>query len=51
MSRPHAGGDLLVDLPDVVLRQREPLDLHQVDDNSCLTCVVANVSRGIPQTE
>ncbi len=27
----------------VVLRQREPLDLHQVDDNSCLTCVTANV--------
>jgi hypothetical protein len=26
-----------------VKRQREPLDLHQVDDNSCLTCVVANV--------
>jgi hypothetical protein len=25
------------------MRQREPLDLHQVDDNSCLTCVVANV--------
>jgi hypothetical protein len=24
-------------------RQREPLDLPQVDDNSCLTCVVANV--------
>jgi hypothetical protein len=23
--------------------QREPLDLHQVDDNSCLTCVAANV--------
>jgi hypothetical protein len=34
---------LLVDLPDVVPRQREPLDLHQVDDNSCLTCVAANV--------
>jgi hypothetical protein len=27
----------------VVIRQREPLDLHQVDDNSCLTCVAANV--------
>ncbi|HEV7453020.1 MAG TPA: hypothetical protein VGO16_16875 [Pseudonocardiaceae bacterium] len=27
----------------VVMRQREPLDLHQVDDNSCLTCVAANV--------
>ncbi|MGH3867581.1 MAG: hypothetical protein ACRDQ4_15865 [Pseudonocardiaceae bacterium] len=25
------------------MRQREPLDLYQVDDNSCLTCVVANV--------
>jgi hypothetical protein len=25
------------------MRQREPLDLHQVDDNSCLTCVTANV--------
>jgi len=23
--------------------QREPLELYQVDDNSCLTCVVANV--------
>jgi hypothetical protein len=27
----------------VVMRRREPLDLHQVDDNSCLTCVAANV--------
>jgi len=27
----------------VVRRQREPLDLPQVDDNSCLTCVTANV--------
>jgi hypothetical protein len=27
----------------VVIRRREPLDLHQVDDNSCLTCVTANV--------
>jgi hypothetical protein len=27
----------------VVMRQREPLKLHQVDDNSCLTCVAANV--------
>ena len=26
----------------VVHAQREPLDLHQVDDNSCLTCVTAN---------
>jgi hypothetical protein len=26
-----------------VVIQREPLDLHQVDDNSCLTCVSANV--------
>ena len=26
-----------------VIRQREPLDLRQVDDNSCLTCVAANV--------
>ncbi len=26
-----------------VLRRREPLDLPQVDDNSCLTCVAANV--------
>jgi hypothetical protein len=26
----------------VIMRQREPLDLHQVDDNSCLTCVTAN---------
>jgi hypothetical protein len=26
-----------------VVRRREPLDLHQVDDNSCLTCVAANV--------
>jgi hypothetical protein len=25
------------------MRQREPLKLHQVDDNSCLTCVAANV--------
>lgn len=25
------------------MRQREPLDLHQVDDNSCLICVAANV--------
>jgi hypothetical protein len=25
------------------MRQREPLGLHQVDDNSCLTCVTANV--------
>jgi hypothetical protein len=23
--------------------RRQPLDLHQVDDNSCLTCAVANV--------
>ena len=23
--------------------QREPLNLHQVDDNSCLTCVTANL--------
>ncbi|MDQ3761014.1 MAG: hypothetical protein M3460_04745 [Actinomycetota bacterium] len=27
----------------VVMHQREPLDLHQVDDNSCLTCVAANM--------
>lgn len=27
----------------VVRRRREPLGLHQVDDNSCLTCVTANV--------
>ncbi|HKR51569.1 MAG TPA: hypothetical protein VJT72_18705 [Pseudonocardiaceae bacterium] len=27
----------------VVMRGREPLDLHQVDDNSCLTCVAANI--------
>lgn len=27
----------------VVIRQREPLELHQVDDNSCLTCVAANI--------
>ncbi|MGB6165607.1 MAG: hypothetical protein WCF33_23645 [Pseudonocardiaceae bacterium] len=26
-----------------VMGQREPLELYQVDDNSCLTCVVANV--------
>ncbi len=26
-----------------VMRQREPLDLHQVDEYSCLTCVAANV--------
>jgi hypothetical protein len=26
-----------------VMRQRQPLDLHQVDDFSCLTCVVANL--------
>ena len=26
-----------------VIRRREPLDLHQVDDNSCLTCVAANL--------
>ena len=26
-----------------VIRQREPLDLRQVDDNSCVTCVAANV--------
>jgi hypothetical protein len=25
------------------MRQREPLDLCQVDDNSCLTCVTANI--------
>ena len=27
----------------MIMRQRRPLDLYQVDDNSCLTCVVANV--------
>ncbi|MGH3934633.1 MAG: hypothetical protein ACRDS1_06600 [Pseudonocardiaceae bacterium] len=27
----------------VVMRQRAPLDLPQVDDNSCLTCVAANI--------
>ncbi|MGH3974159.1 MAG: hypothetical protein ACRDS9_12670 [Pseudonocardiaceae bacterium] len=27
----------------VVMRQREPLDLPQVDDYSCLTCVAANL--------
>lgn len=27
----------------VVVPEREPLDLHQVDDESCLTCVAANV--------
>ncbi|MGH3771032.1 MAG: hypothetical protein ACRDRW_06510 [Pseudonocardiaceae bacterium] len=27
----------------IVMRQREPLDLHQVDDNSCLTCVTATI--------
>jgi hypothetical protein len=26
----------------VVMRWREPLDLYQVDDHSCLTCVTAN---------
>jgi hypothetical protein len=26
----------------VIMHQRTPLDLYQVDDNSCLTCVVAN---------
>ncbi len=26
-----------------VMRRREPLDLHQVDENSCLTCVAANL--------
>ena len=26
-----------------VVRWREPLDLRQVDENSCLTCVAANV--------
>jgi hypothetical protein len=26
----------------VIMRQRQPLDLRQVDDNSCLTCVTAN---------
>ncbi len=26
-----------------IVRRREPLDLRQVDENSCLTCVVANV--------
>lgn len=25
------------------MSQRQPLDLHQIDDNSCLTCVAANV--------
>ncbi len=27
----------------VAAHRREPLDLHQVDDNSCLTCVAATV--------
>ncbi|MGH3821330.1 MAG: hypothetical protein ACRDRA_00560 [Pseudonocardiaceae bacterium] len=27
----------------IVIRQREPLNLHQVDDRSCLTCVAANL--------
>src|SRR5918998_2082681 len=26
-----------------VVRRREPLDLYQVDENSCLTCVAANL--------
>lgn len=26
-----------------VVHQREPVDLYQVDDNSCLTCVTANL--------
>jgi hypothetical protein len=26
----------------IVARRRKPLDLHQVDDHSCLTCVAAN---------
>jgi hypothetical protein len=26
-----------------VVHRREPLDLYQVDDNSCLTCVAANL--------
>jgi hypothetical protein len=26
-----------------IVRQQEPLDLRQVDENSCLTCVAANV--------
>lgn len=34
-------------LPSTVYRsdasQRQPLDLHQVDDNSCLSCVAANI--------
>jgi hypothetical protein len=35
----------------VVSRQREPLDLHQVDDNSCLSCVTANVLYVLGVTE
>jgi nitrate reductase cytochrome c-type subunit len=31
-----------IPLPAHVIR-RQPLDLQQVDDNSCLTCVTANV--------
>ncbi len=35
----------------VVIRRREPLDLHQMDDNSCLTCVTANLLYVLGVTE
>jgi hypothetical protein len=35
----------------IVVRRREPRDLHQVDDYSCLTCVAANVLYALGVTE
>lgn len=33
------------------MRRRQPLDLHQVDDSSCLTCVAANLLYVLGVTE
>lgn len=38
-----AGGDRQNRAVTVVVRQRKPLDLRQLDDNSCLTCVAGNL--------
>jgi hypothetical protein len=35
----------------VVIGRREPLNLYQVDDNSCLTCVIANILYVIGATD
>ena len=34
-----------------IVRRRQPLDLRQVDENSCLTCVASNVLYALAVTD